>query len=363
MQYRTLNQPGTLFLLAAVAGCLYYCNNKSGVKTKPMDEIKKELAALDSLLRNDAFAQDMAATLDAAYYEGIGQTTPPFLTPEEQSETITVAAKEEKIAVNLAGFYALQCGVGLLCKQTNETPVAWLERIAANKTDTASMLLLNRFANATWKAGQPFRDLGRITRYNFTGFHRLSKEEVEKDAVQIRNAATKLSSSLQTVKTASLSDQMLAIKGLMQNETYAAEMAAYLDSTYGVSQTQKPAPFSSPAADTAVIKKPAKNVKIATNLAGFYALECAVNYLATTRNLLPSGILQSLLNKTLSKEDEELVARFANATWQAGQPFRGLNRIRRAVFTPFDLLSEADVEKDLVQVRAAAKKVLPLLKK
>lgn len=363
MQYRTLNQPVTLLLLAAVAGCLYSCNNKSGVKTKPMNVMKKELTALDSLLRNEAFARDMAATLDAAYYKGIGQTPPPFLSPEEETGTITVSKKEEKIAVNLAGFYALQCGVGLLCKQTAETPAAWLERIAANKADTASVLLLNRFANATWKASQPFRELGRIARYNFTGFHRLSKEEVEKDAVQIRNAATKLLSSLQAVMTASLSDQMQAIKGLMQDERYAAEMAAYLDSTYTVSQKEKPASFSSPGDDTATTKKPAKNVKIATNLAGFYALECTVNYLATTRNLLPSAILQSLLNRTLGKEDEDLFARFANATWQAGQPFRGLSRIQRAVFTPFYLLSEADVEKDLVQVRAAAKKVLPLLQK
>lgn len=363
MQYRKMNQTGRLFLLATVTGLFCSCNNKPDVKTDALMEKRTELATLDSLLRNEAFAQETAAALDAAYYNGIGQTPPPFLTPEEKTATITVSGKEEKIAVNLAGFYALECGVGLLCKQTGETPVVWLERIAAGKTDTASRLLLNRFANATWKAGQPFRDLARITRYNFTGFNRLSREEVEKDAVQIRNAAAKVLSSLQAVKAAPPEAQMQAIKKRLQDEGYAAEMAAYLDSAYAVSQGQKPAPFLNGSHDTATVTKPARNVKIATGLAGFYALECTLNYLATTRNLLPSDAVRGLLNKTLRKEDEELFARFANATWKAGQPFRGLKRVTRETFTPFYFLSEADVEKDLVQVRAAARKVLPLLKK
>jgi hypothetical protein len=51
----------------------------------------------------------------------------------------------------------------------------------------------------------------------------------------------------------------------------------------------------------------------------------------------------------------------ANATWKAGQPFRGLNRITRATFTPFYFLNEADIEKDLIQVRSAAKRLLSAL--
>lgn len=351
-----------LFLLAMLAALLYSCKNKPGTNTNVMTEMKKELATLDSLLRNESFAQDMATAADAAYHKSIGQTPPPFLTTEEGAAPVSVSKKEEKIATNLAGFYALECAVGLLCKQSNEKPTAWLERIAGNKTDSASLLLLNRFANATWKASQPFRDMSRITRYNFTGANLLSNEEVEKDAVQIRNAATKVLSSLQDVKASSLNEQMQAIKKLLQDTAYAKAMAAYLDSTFAVSKKQKAGSFLSPGDDTATVKKSAKNLKVAANLTGFYALECGVNYLATTKNLLPSAAMQSLLNKTLGKDDEDLFARFANATWKAGQPFRGLNKITRKTFTPFYFLPEAETEKDLVQVRTAAQKVLPLLK-
>lgn len=344
----------TLSMLAA-------CDNGE-TNTASSTNTEQELTMLDSLLRDSVFAEDMAAAMEAAYYEGLGQTSPPFLMPGEDTAFVAVSKKGEKIATNLAGFYALECGLGLLAAQSNQTPTAWLEKIAGSTADSNAVLLLNRFANATWKASQPFRGLSRITRYNFIGSHKLSKEEVDKDAVQIKNAATKLLSSLQPVKAAPLPEQMQAVKRLLQNTAYAVTIAAYLDSTYAVSQGQTPAPLITPADDTAVIKKSKKEQKIATNLAGFYAMECAVNYLVTTRNAVPSQLLQSLTDGTMSKEGQTIFARFANATWKAGQPFRGLNRITRETFTPFYFLSEADVGKDLVQVRAAAKKVLPLLK-
>jgi hypothetical protein len=55
---------------------------------------------------------------------------------------------------------------------------------------------MKRFANATWKAGQPFRSLDRITRKTFTCFDLLPPEEVEKDWMQIKAAAIKLSAAL-----------------------------------------------------------------------------------------------------------------------------------------------------------------------
>jgi hypothetical protein len=56
-----------------------------------------------------------------------------------------------------------------------------------------------------------------------------------------------------------------------------------------------------------------------------------------------------------------LFSRFANATWKAGQPFRGLNRIERETFTPFFFLSETDIDKHWVQIKAATAKVLTVL--
>jgi hypothetical protein len=321
-------------------------------------KIKNELAKIDSLLRSTDFSLQIAKTQDTAYYTGIGEPVPPFLSTGEDTATTGKSVKEEKIATSLAGFYALECSIGLLCDQTHEKPTAWLEKIIHNKTDTATILLLNRFANATWKAGQPFRGLDRITRPVFTGAGFLPADEVKKDYDQVKTAAAKLLESIQDVKDGSLTKQMEKIRSLLHSQQYAAEMAAVMDSGYYTSQKKTAPPFLSAKEDTATVLKPVKDQKIATNVAGFYALECCTNYLVTTRNILPSHVLKSVVNNTISKEDKNLFSRFANATWKAGQPFRGLNRIERETFTPFYFLSGRDIDKDWVQIKAAAKKLL-----
>lgn len=102
-------------------------------------------------------------------------------------------------------------------------------------------------------------------------------------------------------------------------------------------------------------------MKIATSVAGFYALECGVNYLVATTNRLASVILRSVANNTMSPEEKMMFARFANSTWKAGQPFRDLSRITRPTFTPFYFLTEPDIEKDMVQIRTAALRLLSFL--
>jgi len=52
---------------------------------------------------------------------------------------------------------------------------------------------------------------------------------------------------------------------------------------------------------------------------------------------------------------------FSNATWKAGQPFRGLERIRKDNFIPASMLSKEELEKDWVQIRAATEKLLEKL--
>lgn len=155
--------------------------------------------------------------------------------------------------------------------------------------------------------------------------------------------------------------ELTIIDSLLKDAAFAEAMAKTLDASYYEGIGQTPPPFLNPEEETATANKPLRDEKVAINLAGFYALECGVSYLAMQRNLAPSAILKSLLDGSLSNENQLLFACFANATWKAGQPFRGMERITRDVFTPFLFLSEADKEKDLVQVKAAARKVLPLL--
>lgn len=353
-----------IFLFACTFYIITSCNSKTNTSTNisvENDLKKKELATIDSLLRDAGFTQSMARALDSSYYAGIGQTPPAFFTSEDSTAVIIKRKQDEKIATNLAGFYALECGIGLLCAQNKATPVEWLQKVTNGSADTNAVLLLNRFANATWKASQPFRGLDRITRYNFIVASSLSPAEVDKDYVQIKNAAVKLLSSLKTVSDSSMPGQMTALRRLLQDTMYAVEMASFLDSSYAISLQQTPMPFSAPANDTATIKKSNKEMKIATSIAGFYALECGVNYLVTTTNRLPSSILKSVANNSMSPEEKMIFARFANATWKAGQPFRGLSRITRPTFTPFYFLTEPDIEKDMVQIKAAAQRLLSFL--
>ncbi|MEO5682748.1 MAG: hypothetical protein ABIQ88_08900 [Chitinophagaceae bacterium] len=331
----------------------------TAIKKEPdMDQqLKKQLTVIDSLLRNADFSLNIAKSQDTAYYKGLGQAVPPFLTPEEDTATVKKTAREEKIATNLAGFYALECGVDLLSYQTKEKPTDLLEKIVTGKADSSTVLLLNRFANATWKTGQPFRDLERITRPTFTVASFLPEEEIVKDYNQVKTAAVKLLSSLQAVKDSSAEGQKIKIRSLLHSQPYAFEMAAYMDSGYYAGLHQPVPPFISAKEDSTIIRKSVKDQKIATNVAGFYALECGINYLVTTRKILPSAILASIADNSISAADKNLFSRFANATWKASQPFRGLNRIERETFTVFHFLNEADVEKDWVQIKAAAKKL------
>jgi hypothetical protein len=288
---KTYKLPVFLFLMVFTVSCV----------TKKDDameqQIKAQLTTIDSLLRSPDFNLSIAKAQDKAYYTGIGQPVPPFLTTAEDSAMVTKSVKEEKIATNLAGFYALECGMGVLCNQTHEKPTYWLQKIVIEKADTASILLLNRFANATWKAGQPFRGMDRIKRPNFTGAGFLPEEEVKKDYYQIQTAASKLLASMQDVKDTAIDGQMQKLRSLLQSRQFAFEMAELLDSVYYTNQQQAAPPFISAKEDGATVQKSVKEQKIATHVAGFYALECGLNYLVTTKKLLPSAILHSITDK------------------------------------------------------------------
>ncbi len=321
-------------------------------------DLADQLKRLQALLQSPAYALEMASHLDAAYYRGLGQTPPPFLSPGEETATIAKSVTEEKIAINLAGFYAVESGLGVIAERTKETPVEILESIARGARSSDEMLLLARFANATWKAGQPFRSLSRITRANFIPAALLSEDDVKKDFVQIKAAAWKLSQAMQDVRAQGRSDQLRRLQALLQNRDFAEEMAAFLDAAYYGGQRQAPQPFLKPEDETATVQKSVKEEKIAINLAGFYAVEAGVTIIAERNRELPMAILEAVANGTRSKEDMLLLARFANAAWKAGQPFRSLSRITRANFIPAALLPQEELVKDFVQIRAASQKLL-----
>ena len=82
---------------------------------------------------------------------------------KEDSLNVSKPVKGRKIATNIAEFYALECGTALLCAQTNTTVYDQLqENFSWSGKRFNAVLLLKRFANATWKAGQPFKGMARI---------------------------------------------------------------------------------------------------------------------------------------------------------------------------------------------------------
>lgn len=153
--------------------------------------MEAQLEMLERILHDAEFAKAMAKWLNDAYYIGVGQTPPEFISTTDTPEQIKM-----KVAINLAGFYALESGIGVLSERSGYTPMEILDAIRTNQLGEKDMLLLARFANATWKASQPFRDLARITKPNFIPAVKLTDEELRKDFVQIVNAATKLGDEL-----------------------------------------------------------------------------------------------------------------------------------------------------------------------
>ena len=335
-----------------LAACYLSCNTTGTDKVDNQKQIDEQLSKINSLLRDSSFAVSIAKAQDSAYYASQGKTVPEFSAGTE--EKTKKSHKDGKIATNLAGFYALECGIGVLVDQKGETPVYWLNKIVNKQLDSSGILLLNRFANATWKAGQPFRSLSRIKRDNFISANLLSEAETKKDHDQVLAAAVKLLGSLKDVSDSSKEIQFKKIGMLMRDKAYAFEMAKHMEASYYRSLNQTVPEFISAAQDSATEEKSVFEEKVATNIAGFYALECGLNYLVTTKHKLPSNILQSIVDGTITQQDKELLERFANATWKAGQPFRNVDRITRDVFIPFYFLSKEEIEKDWVQIKNVA---------
>ncbi|HRO45559.1 hypothetical protein [Agriterribacter sp.] len=352
-----------LFVFSTAFLVLYLtsCANNAKTNMQQQQQITEELTQITRLLRDSSFALNMAKNQEAAYYKAQGEPAPEFLPENGEAGTVEKSIRDEKIATSIAAFYALECAVGALMEQEGGTPLEWLNKIKTNQLDSSGVLLVNRFANATWKAGQPFRGLERITREVFVSPVFLPEAEVKKDYDQVSAAAEKLTEAMRDVKDASKENQLQKLKALLQDKSFALEMAQHMEAAYYTAQQQEAPVFLKPGEDTATITKSLKEEKVATNIAGFYALECGLSYLATAQQKLPSVVLQAIVNDSLDAKNKKLFERFANATWKAGQPFRGLDRITREVFIPFDLLSKEAQEKDWVQVKAAAEKLLQSL--
>jgi len=338
-----------------------FCTEYKTAGMQQEQKINEELKKISALLQDSSFALEIAKKSDAAYYISQGQTVQEFL-PADADTLTEKSFKEEKIATYIAALYALECGISLLREQKGGSTADWLNKIINHQLDSTEQLVLSSFANATWKAGQPFRSLKRITRDNFISSVFLPADEIKKDHDQILAAAQKLLPALSNVKDSSDESQLQRLDQLLKDKSFALELAKHIEAAYYTGLQQTIPPFLKTGEDSSTIDKSVNEEKIATNLAGFYALECGISYLATAEKKLPSDILKSIINDSISNDHKKIFERFANATWKAGQPFRSLDRIERPVFTPFDLLTKEEMEKDWVQIKMAAEMVMGKIK-
>ena len=319
-------------------------------------QTKTELNKINDLLRDSLFAVKVAGSngIETSDYN-----SKQIDTASEQ--TVTKPFKEEKIAINLAGFYAVVCGVSALSVQTNKKPVTILKNIVEQRLDSSQIKLLNRFANATWKASQPFRDWSRIKRDNFIVFTFLSDEEIEKDYDQVLAASILLFTKVESSEKDSKEQQLQQMKQLLQDTAFAYEMATHIEAAYYKGQHQPVPPFISTPEDTAIITKTKKDESLANSMTDFYAITCGVEYLSKTRNQAPSSIVRLIVNNSLEKEDRELLQRFADATAKIAQAFINLDSITRNEFVPFDLLPPDSSHKNWTQIQNAARLLQPEL--
>lgn len=339
----------------SLAGLVFIaCNEKK--MDNNSGSIQGELDTLNHLLKDRDFAIELAQAQEAAYYNSQGQEIPDFF--DLPDKTVLKSFADEKIAINYAGFIALECGVGYLVSTKGETPIYWIRKIAENELSEDEWLVLNRFANATWKASQPFRSLERIEKENFISANFLSKEEIEKDRQQISSAAQLVLEKLESNQDSTLNKQLESIKNLMQDKDFASEMGAHLEAAYFSGIGEVAPTFLDSTELNKTIEKDALEEKIAINMAGFYALETGLSYFVQSQDLPPSDILDAISKNSLITDKKNLFLRLANATWKASQPFRSMDRIQRPNFIPFDLLSESEVEKDWVQIKSAGELVL-----
>lgn len=324
-------------------------------------QIIEQLTKITSLLQDSSFTRQMAETLEATYYIAQNKTVPPFSIPDGNS-LIEKSIKEEKIATGVAPLYALECGIGQLMEAYGGKPTEWLYKIVNKQLDSIQVLILNRFANATWKAGQPFRGLDRIKRSDFISSALLPENEIKKDYVHIIGIAKILFKEMLDKEVSSKTQQLQKISELIKNKEFAFEIATNSEAIYYLSQNKIVPPFLNPKENIATKKHNAIDEKIAVNIAGFYALECGLSFIATVKNILPSTVLQEIISDSINAADKKLLERFANATWKAGQPFIALDRITKNIFLPFDLLPPTEMDKDWVQIKAAAKNVFTTIK-
>lgn len=158
--------------------------------------MRSAFEVVSRIFRSIPLSVAAANAMDLAYAEGVGH-------PEYHAADFG-ADQPQKVAENLAGLYAADTAANILAayqygvdrdgKVTEVSYVRCLEAIRGASLDATEKFIVKNAANATWRAGQPFRDittkpLNRIERDVNMQFNLLPGDEEDKDLVQVQKGA------------------------------------------------------------------------------------------------------------------------------------------------------------------------------
>jgi len=134
--------------------------------------------------------------------------------------------------------------------------------------------------------------------------------------------------------------------------------AAYQRSEHPNEPDFKPAPLVSldPAVANASAGLTVREEGVGINLAGFWAMVTALFSLKKNSTQSYADILDVIIRDEMDGRTRNYLMRKANQTWMASTVFKGIAaRIKKKNFTVWDLLSDEDKYKDIVQIREAAR--------
>jgi hypothetical protein len=136
-----------------------------------------QFRVLGKLMQDPAFAETIAQVVHNAYQQQVpGGATTPMLPAD-----IDPSRKLQLIAQNLAPFYALDSLITNMWRERKWSPVQTLKSLTASELSAEGITTPGLLANLAWKAGQPFRGIGRIERPVFAPFPLLENKELAKD--------------------------------------------------------------------------------------------------------------------------------------------------------------------------------------
>jgi hypothetical protein len=259
--------------------------------------------------------------------------------------TFRLSVAEEKIAINMAGCYALVCGTDLISRQKKMAPWVLLQQIIDDTLDPDNWELLYRFANITWKAGQPFRGHERIERPVFIPFSLLPAHEVKKDHVQIISAAAVLTKSIPHEDDDEDKSFWHQVASRMQDEDFSEMMAAALEESYYKNIGKTPPPFITETEKEDYVEKALEDYNWAASLAAFYGLESAIDYWVQKEAANVPELLHQIINQSLLPDKQKLLLTMCHAATLAGVPFVGIPNAKDDHLVPFSLLPETALEK------------------